>query len=237
MQILHWKFSQAYRQYLEWFKSITKKRIQYRYLDNHWNRNYHNRQALVEMKSNEAVVYLNRNTQDKIAEENAAHELSHFALIQQGYAYPVLKDSSGEKVWQHVAHALISWTSDVIIDRKLMQFGYTNEDYQNMVWENTKDHLREFPRKSQDGPELISNSLGYFYCYHSIAENKWEVLKKTYQEIDPPAQKAGEALIFLGDEYDFMSVSGYFDFLCEARKYFNLEEIIQIVDPRSGKRV
>ncbi len=233
MRILRWEFSEKFSQFLQWFRSISDKRITFYFTDEHPNPAARGRQAMVEMNRDRAWVYIRRDISSSLAEENAAHELTHFALMEMGYCYPVLIRGH-EPLWQHVVSGILSWTSDVLIDRILERFGYNNQEYQNLVWENTMNHLKLYPKESDPGVEEISNALGYFYCYHSTDDEKWKAMKDLYSTEDKQAAATGERIIAIGAGMDFSTREGYCLFLKKLRDELELEEIIGIQNPETG---
>ena len=232
MRVLHWLFSDRFTDYLTWFRSVSDKHVDFFYTDAHPDPAVHPRQAMVEIQKRRARVFIHRNIDNDQAEENAAHELTHLALMDMGYCYPVLKKHQ-KLEWQQIANALLSWTSDVIIDRKLEDFGYDNQEYKQMVWENTLKHLEMYPRESQPGAEEIFNALGYFYCFHSVTPAQWKELLDVYERVDPPAYRLGEMLISLGHQQEFFSQEGYCAFLARVRDELGLGDIIDIAQPES----
>ncbi len=235
MRVLHWEFSDRFIEYAEWFRRVSDKRIQFHYTDEHPNPAVHPRQAMVEMQQWYALVYILRDIDPSLAEENAAHELTHLALMDMGYCYPALKNPHRGQ-WQPVVNGLLSWTSDVLIDRKLEEFGYDNQEYKTMVWENTKQHLEMYPRESEPGQEEIFNALGYFYCYHSIEKDQWAELKELYTRVDPSAARLGDMIIDLGSEQDFFNPEGYCRFLARVRDELQIGDMVEIINPRAANK-
>ena len=230
MEVLQWEFSDKFSQYMEWFRSVSKKRVHFYYTNQHPDPAVHARQAMVEVDPNQARVFIQKNIGVDLAEENTAHELTHLALIEEGFCYPVVTDGRDVQ-WQQVANALLSWTADVLIDLRLETFGYDNRVYQHMVWKNTKEHLELYPRESKAGAEEIFNALGYFYCCQSVTQIEWNELKELYEKVDPPAYRLGEMIIQLSQEYDISQVEGYCSFLRDIRDACGLVGIIGIFSP------
>ncbi len=227
MQVLHWNFSEKFDNYLAWYRTASRHEVDFFYTESHPNPAIHSRQAMVEISRKRAHVFINRSINRDLAEENAAHELTHIALVNLGYCYPVVKGMTGGP-WQQLANALLTWTADVVIDRKLEDFGYTNHEYKQMVWENTVEHLKLYPRESEPGPEAIFNALGYFYCHHSVNAAQWHEMQAIYQEVDPPVYHLGERIIALGDLHDFHAVEGYCEFLSALSDELGLADKIAI---------
>jgi hypothetical protein len=202
-------------------------------MDEHPDRGVHGRPAMVEISKQRAHVFIHRSIDRYLAEENAAHELTHLALLDMGYCYPVLQDPHAA-FGQQIVNGLLSWTADVIIDRKLEEFGYDNQEYKQMVWENTRHHLEIYPRESQPGAEEIFNALGYFYCYHSVTKAQWDILKDLYERVDPPAWVLGERIISLGKTQDIFTAAGYCSLLVSIRDDLKLEGTVGIFQPDNG---
>jgi len=232
MKILRWEFSERFSRYVEWFRSQSQKRIRFYYMDEHPNPAFHSRPAMVDVQNTQAKVYIHRNSSERLAEENAAHELTHLALMDLGYCYPVLTDQKGQD-WQQVADGILSWTADVLIDAKLEEFGYDNKEYQNMVWENTMKHLELYPQESKPGAEEIFNALGYFYCYKSVDQSQWQAMQESYEKVDPTAYHLGETIIQLSEEQEYDDSPGYCRFLIKIRDAMGLMGMIGILNPKT----
>lgn len=235
MQVLHWDFGERFTIYLEWFADICRKDIIYRYIDEHPNPAFHGRQGEMEVYPHFINVYLNRSSSPELAEENAAHELTHAALFEQGYAIAALRNPR-RKEWLPIVIALQSWISDVLIDLKLLNFGYTNAEYHELIFQSTKENLIAFPEPSTNRLDQIGNALGYFYCYYCLPTEKWEDLQKLYREVDQPVYELGNELTGIGDAMGFMGQTSYLRFLTAIRDHLHLEEIIAVSDPL-GKQV
>jgi hypothetical protein len=95
-------------------------------------------------------------------------------------------------------------------------------------------HLELYPKESDPGVEEISNALGYFYCYHSIDDEKWKAMNRLYGRVDTQAAATGERIIAIGEEMDFSSREGYCRFLKKLRDELELMGIIGIQNPETG---
>ncbi len=231
MRVLHWDFSEKYTEFLDWFHTVSSKRIVYRYIDEHPSPAFHAKQGLADIHQFGVYVYLNRGVTPELVEETAAHELSHVAMFDQGFAYPTLRHSY-QTEWEPIVRALQSWTSDIIIDRRLLNYGYTNREYYDLLYTGTMENLRAFPEPMPHRMDQIGNALAYFYCHHSLPTQQWEDLRALYREVDPPVGELGEELIRLGDEMGFLGPVSYRRFLVAVRDHQELGAVIAIVDPQ-----
>jgi len=230
MLVLHWDFTERYATFLEWFTAICRKEILYRYIDEHPNPVFHERQGETEVYPRFVYVYLNRFAAPELAEENAAHELTHVALFEQGYGVVSLRHPHRTE-WAPIVIALQSWISDVLIDRKLLNFGYTNAEYHELIYQSTKENLIAFPNPSVNRLDQIGNALGYFYCYYCLPTEKWEDLQQLYREIDLPVYELGNELTGIGDAMGFMGQVSYLRFLIAVRDRLQLQDVIAVTDP------
>ncbi|MGI5838040.1 MAG: hypothetical protein ACOX8W_00030 [bacterium] len=235
MRVLHWDFSERFIDFWDWFTGICRKKIIYRYIDEHPNPVFHGRQGETEMYPRFVYVYLNREALPELAEENAAHELSHVALFEQGYATVSLRNPRRTE-WVPIVIALQSWVSDVLIDRKLLNFGYTNAEYHELIYRSTKENLIEYPEPSTNRLDQIGNALGYFYCHNCLPTEKWEDLRQLYRDVDPPVWELGNELAGLGDAMGFAGQASYLRFLIAIRDHLELQDFIAINDP-AGKQI
>jgi hypothetical protein len=189
---------------------------------------------MVDMQIGRSIVYINRYIDPSLAEENVAHELMHTIIMDLGFVYPAVRART-EEPWHLVAQAMISWTTDILIDGKLTEFGYTNDAYHEIVYEGTRDSLMNDPQESTNKIDQICNALGYFYCHHSLDQEQWTGLKALYFKGDHPVFLLGEEIIQIGKETGFHDPTAYREFLLRLRQHFSLENVIDIIDPLTNQ--
>jgi len=231
VKVLHWRFSKRFISFLETLQCGYD--YEFKYLPPAAE------QAcsgfmLGAANAHHRLVELCKDLSDELAEETAAHEIMHLELLGRGFAFARVASGQDPSLWKKTATALHSWPADVVIDRLLVEAGYSLASYRERLHRDTMMEFRSDQTESDTVSAVAYNSLGCFYILTAENFPQRDVLLAQYREHAPLAYSVASELVNISSSLNYHRPPDFFQLLCEFRQALQVEPYVLVDLPQAS---